>query len=332
MSRLPASVFAPWPEPGTDGRMSDEDKRKYRMRVDLDDKESKRVVVVTEEGVPPNLFIVIRIFDGNGKLIRMQRKTGKFKRAIFNEDTGEKTFLVESEGILQWIVLDIQDGSIVTDSRFGLQLDLPVVSIERVGNHVVVIQRWRNGGWIRVQIYSTDGQLQNVFDIPGSYVTSTTNGLDVKAIVFQDRDTVYQDMLKIETGTGGTVVRGLPQNGLAGKHQHLQYDKVSGKQRFVEVVYFKARDETTIRILDENGNLVNTIVAKGKYRHHLKHRNKKIFIIERDGFTDAYVINLITARQEQVTSRSGHFRRISVTLGGKATLITDKFSVDFQVR
>jgi hypothetical protein len=56
-------------------------------------------------------------------------------------------------------VIDITDGRVVTDSTFGLQIDLPVVSIESVGGNIIVIRKWREGAWMRIRIYGTDGEL-----------------------------------------------------------------------------------------------------------------------------------------------------------------------------
>lgn len=255
---------------------------------------------------------------------------GQFSQAILNTDTGGKTFTVERENQIFWTVMDFVSGRVVLESPFGLSTDTQLASIERVGNRVVVIQRWRNGGWIRVRIFQSDGTLVSVMDIPGQYVSSTTDGQSLKALVFKDGDRIYQDLIDVGSGTRLSGVTGYPQNPITGEHKHVQYDAVNGGHRFVEVVYDRAVDETVIRLLDGQGRLVATQVLPGRYRHHRAVDGKKIFIQLRPGMTDAVVIDLETGDQLRVRSFPGSFRRIAVEAGGTATLTnTDGASVSF---
>jgi|GEM_PF-6302353 len=332
-AKMDPSVFLPYPTPPAGDTSNVEFKRRYKERVEQDRKEDGRTVFVTQHGPPPNEYVIIRVFNGVGELILTKRKAGTFKGFTLNEDTGEKVIIVEEAGQIQWVLIDYTTGTVLIDSRFGLAIDTPVVSVELVGNSVVVIQRWRNGGWIRVRVFGLDGQLQHVYDIPGEYVTSTTNGTNIKALVFQDGDKVYQDLLKITDGTRLSGVTGLPQNGIKGTHLHLQYDKVGNEERFVEVVKDPDRNEVVVRILNGQGQLISTQVLPGEFKRVIKHNGRKVFIMKRPGDFDFITINLTSGRQEHIVSRPGTQIKYRVMLDrlGNMTVKIDGRELSFKI-
>lgn len=323
--RLPDALlqFIPFPMPADDAAL-----REYRRRVDLQC-QTNRKIVVTQEGTGNQAVTVIRVYDGLGNLLTMQpiRKDGEFKKAIYNESTGEKTVVVEKDGMIHWTVFDVLTGNVIVTSTFGLQTTIEIVDIELVGGNILILEKWRGGIEARVRIFPTGGTepIATLF-IPGEFVTAADNGSNTKAVVTEKDGTVMQDLVTLTTTPPST--KGLAQNGIGGTHQHLQHDASLGRDRFVEVVYNQGRDQTTVRILDgATGTIIVTHIFNGKYRHVRKVAGtdmvapRKVFIIERQGETDAHVVDLNTGRKLPVKTLPGKFKRLSVR-GGSVTLET----------
>lgn len=290
-----------------------------------------RMVVVTEEGEAPNTTTVIRTFRENGTLAETVRKAGDFNTATRNPANAEKLFTTLVGAEQHWVVVDLIDGGKARESRIGLGRDDVLVDVETVGEHMVVIQRWRGGIWIRIRVFGPDGSLLHALDMPGLFRGGLDNGRNLKAIVTEHEGTVYQDLVEVSTGRlGAPLVGGLPQNGLTGQHRHLQHDTVGGEDRFVEVVYDPGRKETTIRVLDGRGRILGTHVHTGDFEGAVAAGGRKVVAVERDGQTDAATIDLASGNQCAVFGLPGAFEALShdaasggfvLTAGGRSEAV-----------
>lgn len=291
----------------------------------------KRLVVVAEEGTPPNVTTVIHTFDEQGTLAATVRKPGAFNTATRNPAGAEKLFTTLVGSDQHWVVVDLTDGGKERESRTALGRDDVLVDVETVGEHTVVIQRWRGGIWIRIRVFGPDGSLLHALDMPGLFRGGVDNGRNLKAIVTEHRGTVYQDLVEVVTGASANpLVAGLPQNGIIGRHMHLQYDRVGGEDRFVEIVHDPGRRETTVRILDGRGRILATHVHTGMFKRAVSAGGRKVVAIERPGQTDAATIDLATGKQCGVFGLPGAFggldhdaasNRFRLTAGGRTEAV-----------
>ncbi|MBT5414468.1 MAG: hypothetical protein HOH66_00985 [Rhodospirillaceae bacterium] len=287
----------------------------------------KRLVVVAEEGTPPNVTTAIHTFDEQGALAATVRKPGAFNTATRNPANSEKLFTTLVGTGQHWVVVDLTDGGKQRESRTGLGRDDVLVDVETVGEHTVVIQRWRGGIWIRIRVFGPDGTLLHALDMPGLFRGGLDNGRNLKAIVTEHEGTVYQDLVEVVTGTWSKpFVGGLPQNGLTGTHRHLQHDTVGGEDRFVEIVYDPGRKETTVRILDGQGRIRGTHVHAGDFKGAVAAGGRKVVAIERPGQTDAATIDLASGNQCAIFGLPGAYgglghdpasNRFRLTAGGR---------------
>lgn len=272
----------------------------------------KRMVVVAEEGTPPNVTTAIHSFNEAGSLDETVRKPGAFNTATRNPANNEKLITTLAGSDQHWVVVDLFDGGKQRESRTALGRDDVLVDVETVGEHTVVIQRWRGGIWIRIRVFGPDGSLLHAIDMPGLFRGGLDNGRNLKAIVTEHEGAVYQDLVEVVTGSlGKPFVAGLPQNGLTGRHRHLQHDTVGGEDRFVEIVYDPGRKETTVRVLDGQGRILGTHVQVGDFKGAVAAGGRKVVAIERPGQTDAATIDLASGNQCAVFGLPGAFGGLS---------------------
>ena len=327
--RVPSEVLRPLPAPiPPSTTYTDEMLREIERRAAEEREKAKRYVVENEETIDGVRYTVIRIFDGNGKLIAKHRKAGRWTKGLPNETTGEKTVVTDNEDSLQWIVFDYVTGRLIVESRFGLAKLDDIVDIETAGGNIIVITKIRNGSWIRVRVFGADGTLQHTIDLPGEYKKSITNGANVKALIGEHNGITYQDLVMIASGTVAGVATGATghaDNGLKGQCMDIEFYKKDPVQRFIIAVYNPDRDETTVRIMDENGTLVSTQILKGKFIRARVIRERKVFLTDWKGDTETTVIDPVGGRITHVeTVRGKSTRRITDNGNGTVTVHTDQ--------
>lgn len=267
-----------------------------------------RLVVIAEEGTPPDVTTAVHTYNEAGSLDETVRKPGAFNTATRNPATNEKLVTTLVGANQHWVVVDLFDGAKARESRTALGRDDVLVDVETVGEHTVVIQRWRGGIWIRIRVFGPDGSLLHALDMPGLFRGGLDNGRNLKAIVTEHEGTVYQDLVEVGAGSlGKPFVAGLPQNGLTGRHRHLQHDTVGGEDRFVEIVYDPGRKETTIRVLDGQGRILGTHVQAGDFETAVAAGGRKVVAVARRGQTDAATIDLASGSRCAVFGLPGTF-------------------------
>ena len=275
-----------------------------------------RWIVVTVSGSGQNEQTTIIVLGPSPQppgLTELSRQThrGKYESAITNSDAFEKTFLFGDHG---WLLIDLTDGSAKSHSNQPAPSGL--VSVEVVGGLVVIIEKWNQETEIRLRVFNANGAIIATVVMPGDYVTSTTDGARIKAIVTRHNGRIFQDLVQVTTGNTLTQQ---PGNGMAGTHAHLQYDAVDGG-RFVEIVYNSGRNETEVRIMHANGAVLSTNVLPGAFKRAVVATvgtgQHKVIATEINGGTAATAIDLRSGRQGSITQAPGAFRELTVGTGG----------------
>ena len=275
-----------------------------------------RWIVVTVSGSDQNEQTTIIILGPSPQppgLTELSRQThpGKYESAITNSDAFEKTFLFGDHG---WLLINLADGT--AKSRSNQHAPSGLVSVEVVGGLVVIIEKWNQETEIRLRVFNTDGTIVATVVMPGDYVTSTTDGARIKAIVTRHNGRIFQDLVQVTTGNKLTQQ---PGNGMAGTHTHLQYDAVDGG-RFVEIVYNSGRNETEVRIMHANGSVLSTNVLPGEFKRAVVTTvgtdQHKVIATEINSGAAATAINLRSGRQGSITQAPGTFEGLSVGAGG----------------
>lgn len=298
-----------------DLRLSEEQRARLRLALDLEDEEGSRVVLITQEEEAGGPVAVVRVYDGLGRLRSARRIAGRFVRATYNESTGQKTVFVERDGERHWAVFDLLEGELLGESRVGLGAGTEAVEVEVFGEGItVVVERVLGEAVVVVRLLGLDGREIAVLRVPGRFVTALTNGEDLKAFVFEFEGEVYQDLARVTSGQRliAPDAQGLPQNPIRGRHRHLQHDRVGGEDRFVEVVQNDERGETVVRILDGRGREVARRVFVGTFRDLLLRGDEKFLAVERPGETDLQAVDLITGDARLVGQQAGAFVRLGL--------------------
>lgn len=259
------------------------------------ERDSLRFVLESTEGEGTDSPVcVIRIVDADGTLLGEHRKAGECDRVRVDDEAGEKLVFVDpgGEGSPGWVLIDFWTGALLGESTgTTLPEGQEVIHVQGVGDHVLVVLRFRDAADIRIQIFGPGGGLLHAFDIPGDFRDAVDDGIDTKAITTERDGDVHNDLVNV---VSGDVVRvaGLAQNPLTGEHQDLQYHRVGDEDRFVETVYDPGRNETTVRILDGSGRIVATRVWTGEFRAARSAGERKVFVVERPPLIDVFVVDL----------------------------------------
>jgi hypothetical protein len=274
---------------------------------------------------PPPPTVVIQVFDGRGTLISVRRLEGTFRSTVHGAAAGEKTVVVERGGQQHYAIVDLASGEVRGASRVGLSLDLRVVDFETVGDLTIIVVANPDGVSVSVQVIGPDGVPRQIITIPGAFQEGVHDGRDLKAVVTQFGDTVYQDLIRLSTGARLTTPdgQGLAQNGIVGSHQHLQIDEVAGAARVVEVVTNADDGTTTIRILDAAGREVATVVEAGSFRSVIRVGGVKVFLLDGDGSTEVVAVDLRSGQRTRRETIPGSFFRIDVRADGTVVVETD---------
>ena len=272
-------------------------------------RDSLRFVLESTEGADTDQPVcVIRIVHQDGRVLGEHRRPGRCDRAQVTADRGQKLVFVEvgSGQPPGWVLIDFWSGAKLAESTSTPPPNQEVIHVQRLGDHVLVVLRFRDASDIRIQLFGPGGQLLHVFDIPGTFQEAVDNGIDVKAITTVADGTVYNDLVNVVTGDRVRVT-GVAQNPLVGQHRKLQHHRLGDQDRFLETVYDPGRNETTVRVLDGAGRIVATRIWPGEFVTARATAQRKVFVVQRPPLLDVFVVDLTTgAEVRSVTSRAAY--------------------------
>jgi hypothetical protein len=299
--RLPEGLGDPLPPPGPSGELSPALLAERRRRLDEQRREGTRYVVITQEQGEGGPVCVIRVFDGDGTLISVQRKDGAFVKAVANKATGEKTVVTRASGGLLLLQIDVVEGAVRGDLPFALDGGDDVRDFNVVAGRLLVFDQLLTPPppRVRVRVFvPPDPRPVNVLEIPGTLATpppgtavppTLTNGRTVKSVVTQFEGRVYNDLVDAATGRRltGADAQGLAQNPITGTFEDHQVHRVGDADRFLAAAYAADRDETEVRILDGAGRIVGTVVLPGRFGNARVRGDRKEFVSHRRDGTPA---------------------------------------------
>jgi len=267
-------------------------------------RDSVRFVLENTEGAGTDRPVcVIRIVHPDGRVLGEHRRPGRCDRVEVTADRGQKLIFVSEnrELPLTWVLINFWTGAKLAEATGTMPPNQEVVHVQQLGNHLLVVLRFRDASDIRVQLFGSGGQLVHVFDIPGTFEEAVDNGIDIKAITTTLDGVVYNDIVNVLTGDRTRVV-GVAQNPLQGEHRELQHHRIDGQDRFLETVYDQGRNETTVRVLDGAGRLIATRVWPGEFVAAHAQGGRKVFLTERPPMLEFFVVDLATGAEVRSAS------------------------------
>jgi hypothetical protein len=298
--QLPEGFNDPIPQPGPSGELSPELLAERRRRLDEQRRQRFRYVVVTEEQTDSGPVCVIRVFDGDGRLISSTRKEGAFVKAVANDATGEKAVLTRQAAGQSVLLIDVVTGEskVSSDSILGRNDDIQ--DLNAVSGFIIVFEQLMMPPRVIVRIFGPEGAPpRHVIEIPGMLVkgASIHDAGTIKSVVTELDGQVYNDLIEVLTGRRLTPLdaQGLAQNPIRGTFADNQFHQPEGQSRFVISVYNADRDETEVRILDGAGRIVRTVLLPGKFaRAEVRDGRKEFISRPKDGPAQVTVIDLLT--------------------------------------
>lgn len=271
----------------------------------------------------------VKIFNFAGVLTGSYTLNGICGRVVLNERDHSKLIFYEREYGTGWILIDYLTGKKLGESNGSLPPGVDpqgIREMEILNEKILIVEQQPN--LTRISLYSLAGVFLTEFIIPGEFTDAVHNGFNKKLFVTQSNNGSFGDLVTLNNPSIQNIGGSLnARNPIPGVSDDLQYHKIDQKDRWVHAAYSAGTNNTTIRIIDENGTVLKVHVYTGKIRSKEvmgQPKDRKVWALDRANNTDMAIVNLLTGDLVRFQTIPGVFSTmIETTDHTKVSVTTD---------
>ncbi len=265
--------------------------------------ESRFVLETNEEGPDGETVCVVRVIDPGRPATEMKeyRLPGACGDSLVDEDRCQKALMTTLEESRRILLIDYATGEKLGEATIPVPAQQSVVHVQLLsGRWVVAVDLPPDA--FQVVVVAPDGQVLKTLTLPGRFIRAVDDGSDVKVFETSRADATFDELINVrllasvEPAVG--LVPGVP---LPGSPYDLQYHRVEGQDRFVQVSTLPngSPPSTTARIFDGTGRKVTQLVFRGLAKQAVDMNPYKVLILDHspdasDPEIDFFIVDLRT--------------------------------------